>query len=93
MFVFILVNCHGTIVFVNGKQMADYIAAFLLDQNFRTTSIHSDYKQKYQVISLNNFNDKKTEILVTQRVATCEYGNYYNIDFKTKSILFKNFNK
>lgn len=93
LFVFILDDCQGTIVFVKRKRMVDFIAAYLCDQDFPTTSIHSDRKQEEQVTALNNFQKKNMKILIAQQVATRGHGIYYKIDFKTKSIIiFLNFN-
>lgn len=79
MFVIILENCQGTIVFVEQKRMADYIAAYLSELDYPTTSIHGDREQKEREKALADFKSNKMSVLVATAVAARGLGIYYKI--------------
>ncbi|KFQ24608.1 putative ATP-dependent RNA helicase DDX4, partial [Mesitornis unicolor] len=58
-----------TIVFVDRKKKADYIAAFLCQEKIPTTSIHGDREQREREIALQDFRSGKCEVLVATSVA------------------------
>lgn len=62
-------DCQGTIVFVEQKRQADFIAAFLSELNYPTTSIHGDRLQPEREKALRDFKTKKMKILVATAVA------------------------
>ncbi|VVC45050.1 Hypothetical protein CINCED_3A015790 [Cinara cedri] len=62
-------NCQGTIVFVEQKRMADYVAAYLSEMNFPTTSIHGDREQEEREQALHDFKTNKMKVLVATAVA------------------------
>lgn len=62
-------DCQGTIVFVEQKRQADFIAAFLSELNYPTTSIHGDRQQPEREQALRDFKTKKMKVLVATAVA------------------------
>lgn len=72
----IIVNCQGTIVFVEKKRYADYIAAYLSELDFPTTSIHGAREQPEREQALNDFKTNKMKILVATAVAARGLGIY-----------------
>ncbi|XP_051498791.1 probable ATP-dependent RNA helicase DDX4 [Apus apus] len=58
-----------TMVFVDKKKKADYIAAFLCQENIPATSIHGDREQKEREIALHDFRSGKCPVLVATSVA------------------------
>ncbi|VVC34185.1 Helicase, C-terminal,Helicase superfamily 1/2, ATP-binding domain,P-loop containing nucleoside [Cinara cedri] len=62
-------NCQGIIIFVQKKRLADFIAAFLCEMNFPTTSIHGDRDQPEREKALRDFKTKKIKILVVTAIA------------------------
>lgn len=60
---------QGTIVFVEQKRQADFIAAFLSELNYPTTSIHGDREQPEREKALRDFKTKKMKVLVATAVA------------------------
>ncbi|CAI6356877.1 unnamed protein product [Macrosiphum euphorbiae] len=62
-------DCQGTIVFVEQKRQADFIAAFLSELNYPTTSIHGDREQPEREKALRDFKTKKMKVLVATAVA------------------------
>ncbi|XP_025207846.1 ATP-dependent RNA helicase vasa-like [Melanaphis sacchari] len=62
-------DCQGTIVFVEQKRQADFIAAYLSELNYPTTSIHGDREQPEREKALRDFKTKKMKILVATAVA------------------------
>uniref|UniRef100_A0A8C2Y560 RNA helicase n=1 Tax=Coturnix japonica TaxID=93934 RepID=A0A8C2Y560_COTJA len=58
-----------TMVFVETKKKADYIAAFLCQENLPSTSIHGDREQREREIALHDFRSGKCQILVATSVA------------------------
>ncbi|KAL0129964.1 hypothetical protein PUN28_001909 [Cardiocondyla obscurior] len=62
-------SIEGTLVFVEQKRHTDFIAAFLSENNFPTTSIHGDRLQREREEALNHFKRGKMLILVATAVA------------------------
>ncbi|KAI4480299.1 hypothetical protein M0804_010297 [Polistes exclamans] len=60
---------QGTLVFVEMKRTADFIAAFLSENNFPTTSIHGDRLQREREEALRDFRSGRMSILVGTAVA------------------------
>lgn len=61
-------------MFVEEKRQADFIAAFLSELNYPTTSIHGDRQQLEREIALKDFKQKKMKILVATSVASRGLG-------------------
>lgn len=62
-------SIEGTLVFVEQKRHTDFIAAFLSENNFPTTSIHGDRLQREREEALSDFKRGKMLILVATAVA------------------------
>ncbi|XP_050449023.1 ATP-dependent RNA helicase vasa [Cataglyphis hispanica] len=62
-------SLKGTLVFVEQKRHTDFIAAFLSESNFPTTSIHGDRLQREREEALSDFKRGKMSILVATAVA------------------------
>ncbi|NXI69819.1 DDX4 helicase, partial [Anseranas semipalmata] len=58
-----------TMVFVETKKKADYIAAFLCQENIPATSIHGDREQREREVALQDFRSGKCPVLVATSVA------------------------
>ncbi|XP_010073214.1 PREDICTED: probable ATP-dependent RNA helicase DDX4, partial [Pterocles gutturalis] len=58
-----------TIVFVDKKKKADYIAAFLCQEKIPATSIHGDREQREREIALQDFRSGRCPVLVATSVA------------------------
>ncbi|XP_057678472.1 probable ATP-dependent RNA helicase DDX4 isoform X2 [Corythoichthys intestinalis] len=58
-----------TLVFVETKRQADFIATFLCQENLPTTSIHGDREQREREQALSDFKSGKCPILVATSVA------------------------
>ncbi|CAL8291068.1 unnamed protein product [Lota lota] len=58
-----------TMVFVETKRQADFIAAFLCQENVATTSIHGDREQREREQALGDFRSGKCPVLVATSVA------------------------
>ncbi|XP_013855252.1 putative ATP-dependent RNA helicase DDX4 [Austrofundulus limnaeus] len=58
-----------TMVFVETKRLADFIAAFLCQENVPTTSIHGDREQREREQALADFRSGKCPVLVATSVA------------------------
>jgi probable ATP-dependent RNA helicase DDX4 len=63
-------------VFVETKRTADFIAAFLSENGFPTTSIHGDRLQKEREEALEDFRHGRMRILVATAVAARGLGMY-----------------
>jgi len=72
--IIIVDDCQGTIVFVEQKRNADFIAVFLSELDFPTTSIHGDREQAERETALRDFKTKKMKILVATAVAARGLG-------------------
>ncbi|KAL5240072.1 hypothetical protein ACI65C_007482 [Semiaphis heraclei] len=60
----------GTIVFVKQKWTADFLATYLCEKHFPSTSIHGDRLQDQREIALNDFRNGKMNVLVATTVAS-----------------------
>ncbi|KAL2727906.1 ATP-dependent RNA helicase vasa [Vespula maculifrons] len=60
---------QGTLVFVEMKRTADFIAAFLSENNYPTTSIHGDRLQREREEALKDFRSGRMSVLVATAVA------------------------
>ncbi|XP_056451093.1 probable ATP-dependent RNA helicase DDX4 isoform X2 [Gadus chalcogrammus] len=58
-----------TMVFVETKRQADFIASFLCQENVATTSIHGDREQREREQALGDFRSGKCPVLVATSVA------------------------
>nr|XP_009942081.1 PREDICTED: probable ATP-dependent RNA helicase DDX4 [Opisthocomus hoazin] len=58
-----------TVVFVDKKMKADYIAAFLCQERISATSIHGDREQREREVALQDFRSAKCPVLVATSVA------------------------
>lgn len=63
-------------MFVEQKRQADFIAAFLSEMNFPTTSIHGDREQPERELALRDFKTKRMKILVATSVAARGLGMF-----------------
>jgi len=63
-------------VFVEQKRQADFIAVFLSELNYPTTSIHGDREQPERERALKDFKTKKMKILVATSVAARGLGKF-----------------
>lgn len=61
-------------VFVEQKRNADFIAAYLSENDFPTTSIHGDREQPEREQALRDFKSQKMDILVATAVAARGLG-------------------
>ncbi|KAH8393624.1 hypothetical protein KR200_007718, partial [Drosophila serrata] len=68
-FVNIKQNADGTIVFVETKRGADFLASFLSETEFPTTSIHGDRLQSQREQALRDFRTGKMKVLIATSVA------------------------
>jgi ATP-dependent RNA helicase DDX3X len=59
-----------TLIFVQTKKEADYLENFLVQNGFRTSSIHGDRTQREREYALKNFKKGVTPILVATDVAS-----------------------
>jgi len=69
-----LVEGTKTIVFVELKRTADFIAAFLSETQIGSTSIHGDRLQAERETALRDFRNGKFNILVATSVAARGLG-------------------
>lgn len=66
----------GTIIFVETKKNADYLASFLCESDLDTTSIHGDRTQQQREEALNEFKRGIRKILIATAVASRGLGMY-----------------
>lgn len=59
----------GTIVFVETKRQADFLASFLSESEHPTTSIHGDRIQRQREEALDDFKCNKMKVLIATSVA------------------------
>lgn len=60
---------RGTIVFVETKRQADFLASFLSESKHPTTSIHGDRMQSQREEALEDFKVGKMKVLIATSVA------------------------
>lgn len=63
------VGTDKTLVFVETKRNADFLASFLSNEGFPTTSIHGDRLQREREEALRDFRSGKMPILIATAVA------------------------
>lgn len=64
----------GTIIFVETKKQADYLASFLCESDLDTTSIHGDRTQQQREEALNEFKRGIRKIIIATAVAARGLG-------------------
>ncbi|TMW40331.1 hypothetical protein DOY81_014589 [Sarcophaga bullata] len=62
-------NAEGTIVFVETKRGADFLASLLSETDIPTTSIHGDRLQRQREMALADFKSGKMKVLIATSVA------------------------
>ncbi|XP_035783109.1 ATP-dependent RNA helicase vasa-like [Anopheles albimanus] len=62
-------NARGTLVFVETKRSADYLASLMSETKFPTTSIHGDRLQREREMALKDFKEGRMDVLVATSVA------------------------
>lgn len=62
-------DANGTIVFVETKRSADFLASILSETEFPTTSIHGDRLQRQREEALYDFKSGKMKVLIATSVA------------------------
>lgn len=70
-------SVEGTLLFVEQKRTADFIASFLCQQGFKTTSIHGDRFQSQREEALADFKAQRMAILVATSVAARGLGTAF----------------
>lgn len=67
-------DCSGTIIFVETKRQADFLATYLSETTHPTTSIHGDRTQEQREMALADFKSNKMKILIATSVAARGLG-------------------
>lgn len=67
-------DSEGTIIFVNTKWIADFLATYLCEKNIPSTSIHGDRLQSHREEALSDFSNRKKNVLVATTVASRGLG-------------------
>ncbi|XP_050072463.1 ATP-dependent RNA helicase vasa [Anopheles maculipalpis] len=62
-------NPKGTLVFVETKRNADYLASLMSETQFPTTSIHGDRLQREREMALDDFKFGRMDVLIATSVA------------------------
>ncbi|XP_050082821.1 ATP-dependent RNA helicase vasa [Anopheles aquasalis] len=62
-------NAQGTLVFVETKRNADYLASLMSETKFPTTSIHGDRLQREREMALKDFKEGRMDVLIATSVA------------------------
>uniref|UniRef100_A0AAG5DSV2 RNA helicase n=1 Tax=Anopheles atroparvus TaxID=41427 RepID=A0AAG5DSV2_ANOAO len=62
-------NPKGTLVFVETKRNADYLASLMSETQYPTTSIHGDRLQREREMALNDFKNGRMDVLIATSVA------------------------
>ena len=70
-------NAKGTMVFVETKRNADYLASLMSETTVPTTSIHGDRMQREREEALRDFKSGSMHVLI----ATCKYSIHKNYSF------------
>lgn len=65
---------RGTMVFVETKRNADFLASFLSESKHPTTSIHGDRKQSQREEALSDFKKGKMKVIIATSVAARGLG-------------------
>jgi len=74
-------GCEKTLVFVEQRRTADFIATYLSDNDFPTTSIHGDRLQRQREEALADFKSGRMGVLVATAVAArgLDIKNVYHV--------------
>lgn len=67
-------NGDGTMIFVETKRQADFLAGYLCENGHRTTSIHGDRTQQQREEALDDFKQRRMNILIATSVAARGLG-------------------
>lgn len=67
--IFVLAGSDRTLIFVETKRNADFLASYLSDNNINSTSIHGDRLQRERELALRDFKVGRRNILVATGVA------------------------
>lgn len=67
---------RGTMVFVETKRTADFLASFLSESEHPTTSIHGDRKQSQREEALSDFKKGKMKVIIATSVAARGLGEW-----------------
>ncbi|XP_053672425.1 ATP-dependent RNA helicase vasa [Anopheles nili] len=62
-------SAKGTLVFVETKRNADYLASLMSETQFPTTSIHGDRLQREREMALDDFKHGRMDVLIATSVA------------------------
>lgn len=68
---------RGTMVFVETKRTADFLASFLSESEHPTTSIHGDRKQSQREEALADFKRGKMKVIIATSVAARGLGECF----------------
>lgn len=71
----------GTIVFVETRRQADFLASFLSESAHPTTSIHGDRLQRQREEALRDFKSNKMKVLIATSVAARGLGTIFMLCF------------
>jgi late competence protein required for DNA uptake (superfamily II DNA/RNA helicase) len=71
----IFIGGEKTLVFVETKRTADFLASYLSEQDIPTTSIHGDRMQRERELALCDFKTGRMTVLVATAVAARGLGN------------------
>jgi len=69
------INAKGTMVFVETKRNADFLASLLSETKYPTTSIHGDRLQREREEALRDFKSGQMHVLIATSVAARGLGN------------------
>lgn len=69
----------GTMVFVETKRTADFLASFLSESEHPTTSIHGDRTQKQREEALADFKKGRMKVIIATSVAARGLGKFISI--------------
>jgi len=81
-------GAEGTIVFVETKRGADFLASFFSETEFPTTSIHGDRLQSQREQALRDFKNGTMKVLIATSVAARGLGKYNRRMLLTHIIIF-----
>lgn len=69
----------GTMVFVETRRQADFLASFLSESQHPTTSIHGERLQRQREEALADFTRNAMQVLIATSVAARGLGKAFNI--------------
>lgn len=67
-------DCSGTLIFVETKKTADFLAVYLSETEYPTTSIHGDRMQQQREEALADFKSNRMKVLIATSVAARGLG-------------------